>query len=243
MPVKAHEFPVFDPATVLENMLKHSPESYIAAERSSFFRVMYSAHDSRTVSPLNRDITADMWRVFFDTYHRELDSRLEDPAPGIALHKIRPSRVQTTHGAVVGAVNEIVDSVFAMFGLDEYEAAVRQGSVAAPMSAVLPPLYALRPPVEELLTLEPTIRTQVIGLLQDGFGIADAALWYTQVRSRQRAGRAYEEDRRRFAALRKLGVPAPEAVDFILLYPDMPVWQLVTAHRDGVPLEYMTEVF
>lgn len=243
MSVKVHELPAFEPSAVLEGFLAHSPESFLAAERSPFFRLMYSAYDSKKSPSMFRATTAEMWRAFFDAHHEKLDSKLSDPSPGVAIHKLDPTRAAVTHGTVVGALNEMFGSVFEMFGLEEYEAAVRGGKVASPMSFLLPPLYALRPDVDELLAVDPMVRLQVIALLQDGFSIGDATLWYTQVRSKRTRQTSYEEDRRRFAALRAVGVPAQEAIDYILRFPNLPVWQMVAAHSEGIPLDYMAEVF
>lgn len=243
MPVKVHELPAFDPSAVLEAFLAHNPASFLAAERSPFFRLMYSAYDSKKSPSLFRAATAQMWRDFFDTHHEVLDSKLSDPSPGTAMHKLDPTRAAVTHGTVVGALNEMFSSVFEMFGLEEYESAVRGGQVASPMSFLLPPLYALRPNVDELLAVDPVVRLQVIALLQDGFGVTDATLWYTQVRSKRSRHSAYDDDRRRFAALRAVGIPAQEAIDYILRFPNLSVWQLVSAHAEGIPLDYIAEVF
>lgn len=243
MPVTVHELPAFKPSAVAEYLLAVSPDAYLAAERSPFFRLMYSAYDSKSSPQVFEKTTAEMWGALFLAHHDELDSKLTDPSPGAALHKLDPMRAAVTHAAVVGALNEMFDSVFEMFGLDEYAAAVRGGTVASPMSVVLPPLYALRPDVDELLAVDPTVRLQVIGLLQDGFSVGDATLWYTQVRSKRgRHSSSYEEDRRRFAVLRRSGVPAQEAIDYILRFPNMPVWKMVTAFREGIPFDYMAEV-
>lgn len=243
MPVKVHELPAFDPSAVLEAFLVHNPESFLAAERSPFFRLMYSAYDSKNSPQMFRATTAEMWRAFFDAHHEKLDSKLSDPSPGVAVHKLDPTRAAVTHGNVVGALNEMFGSVFEMFGLEEYEAAVRGGEIASPMSFILPPLYALRPDVDELLAVDPMVRLQVIALLQDGFDVTDATLWYTQVRSKRSRHASYEDDRRRFAALKAVGVPAQIAIDYILRFPNLPVWQLATAHAEGIPLDYIAEVF
>lgn len=243
MAVSVFELPLFEPPSVLESILaSETPEMFLKAERSAFFKLMASAYDSKNVLEVFRQENAGMWRVFWEQHHEKLDGMLADPAPGRAIHDIPPARLADAHGQVVTALNEMFDSVFEMFGIAEYEDVVRGGTVAVPMSMLLPPLYVLRPSVEELAAVPPEYRKQVINLLQHGFAVEDALIWYTQVRFKRTRPQAYEQDRRRFAVLRKMGFTAQEGIDFIIRFPDMPVWKMVAYRQDGIPLDYITEM-
>jgi len=243
MAISVFELPLFEPSAVLESILSsETPEMFLEAERSAFFKLMSSAHDSKNVLEVFRQENAGMWRVFWEQHHEKLDGLLTDPAPGRALHNIPRARLADAHGQVIGPLNEMFDSVFEMFGLSEYEDVVRGGAVAVPMSMLLPPLYVLRPCVKELADVPPEYRKQVVNLLQEGFGVEDALLWYTQVRSKRTRPQSYEQDRRRFAALRKVGFTAQEGIDFVIRFPDMPVWKMVAYRQGGIPLDYITEM-
>lgn len=241
MPISAREILPFEPMRVLGRLLARSPELYLAAERSPLFRLLCSAHDPG-YNHVYRDTFAEMWCSLFETHHEALDEKLDDPAPGVALHELPSVGLSDMHATLVGALTEAFDSVFEMFDLAAYEEVTRAGTVAVPLSEVLPPLFAFRPSLDELRSVDPKIRLRVIGLLREGFSVADAVPWYTHVRS-QRSGGTYEVDRQRFAALRKLGVSTDAAVEYVLRFPKVPVEKMASAYRNGVTLEYAAAIF
>jgi hypothetical protein len=240
MPIAAHELPKFETTPMLEHIIREAPAEYPAAERSSLFRSFCSFYDGKSTLPVLQMETAAMWFDFWSTHHGELDPLIPDEKPDESLHSL--GGVRAAQENIVTALNTKFDSVFEMFGLSEYEETARRGTVARPVSLLLAPLYAFRPSVAELEELPAEHRLQVVALLQPGFGTAEAFAWVTRDRSNMRFKHTSEGARQRYGAMLANGVPPQEAIFLVMKFPMLPIWKLLAAYREGIPVDYIAEV-
>lgn len=251
MTIQDADIPPFDRMSFFEVLLTEEPALFPVAERSPSIRNLALARaDGKKLREYLRMETARAWFELWQKNREDWDT-IPDVAANIPLHRFAhegyPFQDESSRNVSL-LFRERFSSVFEMFDISEYEELFTDAAGLHPAEArltyqLVAPLRTFRPSVTELSAVPPGNRRAVTTLLQPGFGVHDAWGWVQgRIRSSGRRLNELETDRQRYAALALNGVPSAEAARLVHEHPLREVSVLLSAHQNGIPVDYMEEL-